>query len=189
MPTNQRLEAALDVLDRFPPPPGEKRKKKGKRGTWDELSEHLDAATIDAVYERMTPEMKEKFLDFTRGEIWFCDSSISEGMRDPFDAKTRQIVGTWVHEQPLPWRPLATLPRGLEQMQLGFFEMLQRIFPHLVERSVDDLIDELQPIWETVYFPALGRNVPPFWSTLEAACVARGEDPAPWRKIIDAFGA
>lgn len=189
MPTNQRLEAALDVLDRFPPPPGEKRKKKGKRGTWDELSRYLDAHTIDAVYDRMTQETKEKFLDFTRGEIWFYESSISEGARDPFDGKTRQIVGTWVHEQPLPWRPLAKLARGREQMELGFFEMLQRILPHLVERSVEDLRGELQPIWQTIYFPALGANVPPFWSTLEAACKARGEDPTPWRKIVDAFGA
>ncbi len=189
MPTNDRLAAAIDVLDRFPPEPGSKKKKKGRRGTWDELSLHLDAATIGAVYHHMTPAMKEQFLDFTRSEIWFCDASISEGASDPFGAETRRIVGTWVHEQPYEWRALAPLPRGRAEMELGFFEMLHRILPHLVQRSVDDLIDQLQPIWETVYFPALGANVPPYLDTLEAACKARGEDPTPWRKIVEAFGS
>lgn len=174
-----RLALALDVVDRFENP-----RDDARRATWDELSLYLGADTLDPVYEHMSPALKTRFLEFAREEIWFFESSISEGMVDPFGATRRRVVGEWVHRQPYPWQPLAPLPRGRASMELGFFEMLQKILPHLVTRSVEDVLDELQPIWRTVFIPALGQAVATHLATLEAACAARGEDVTPWKKIV-----
>lgn len=153
--------------------------------TWDDIFPLLTHATIDAIAERMSPALRERFLEVGREEAWFSDPSIQEGIESRMDDEALAVVAAWVHRQPYPWRPLAPLPRARKSLELGFFEMLGRVLPHLAKRPIDDVLAELPPIWQSVFLPSLGNALLRHHAleAVEATCLAHGQSPVPWRKI------
>jgi len=152
---------------------------------WDELFPLLTDATIEAAAARMSHSLRARFLSVAREEVWFSDPTIREGIASQVTPEALAVLARWIHRQPYEWRAVAPLPRGRTAMQLGFFEMLHRVLPHLVERSVDDVLEELPPIWRTVFLPSLGNAIlrHDALRAIEATCRAQGQSPTPWRRI------
>jgi hypothetical protein len=141
--------------------------------------------TIDAMYAAMSPDLRQYFLRHARLQFPAFDAIIPERIATKNDATGWIALRDWLYRQPFHVDPSLPFPSGEEVRTLGIIPTFERILPHLLTRSVDEVLTELPPAWRKQNLPELVAGMRPGIDVILATCRAHGQDPTPFVKLME----
>ena len=177
------MDAALEAVDRLNAHVSEHDADYGI--ALDRLLPFMLSGNVDAMYERMNPALKPRFLGDARAQWTVYHNVVYTTVEGGVDAKHWRALFEWLYRQPFALSPPEPLPPQAEAKSLDIVDLFVLVLPHLAAQSVDDVLDALPPRWRKSTLAKFAAGMRPGIDVILATCRAHGQDTTPFVKLME----